>query len=542
MKKFFTIFAGLAAAIAFASCIPEAAPGTYDEVGKYTPGVKRHTLSTTPGSIEFTADGGSKSLTMNASAYWTSEIRQEGSWLRMNRTSASGGKTVLSVTAAANSSSQARSADITFKITQMDSEPVTYIVSVKQAAGSGSNPPVDPPTPPVDPPVDPPVVVITATVTTGSATAISNTSATVAGSFDGANTTIYDRGFFWGTSASALTQQAGLSSTTGTSGSFSAVLSSLQPSTTYWYQAYLTVLNPNTNTYVDVKGSVLSFTTTGSVTPPTPGPSGLQYLGCYEMPAIALANTSAASGSGNETYGNTKWYNYNTTNSNQMVVTHTYPYGGKTWRNYTCLVDKTKKAPLWSAFVMHNSAYPDNGVGRTGNWHDDPGIPSGWQQESSGSGYSRGHFVASNYRQTTDDANKQTFYNTNQALQEQNGFNGAVWNTLENAVKGYAPTGRDTLYVVVGVLYEDNYTIGGVPVPSHFYKLLMYCSFNTSGTMTAAKGSAYLFTNVSHSGMKYSEALTTIDAVEERSGFNFFANVPSELQEAAERTSDSKMP
>ena len=88
------------------------------------------------------------------------------------------------------------------------------------------------------------------------------------------------------------------------------------------------------------------------------------------------------------------------------------------------------------------------------------------------------------------------------------------------------------LYVVVGVLYEDSETAGGVPVPSHFYKCLMLCTFSGS-TMTAASGCAYLFTNEAHTG-SYSSGVTSIDAVEARSGFDFFAAVPASLQAAAE--------
>ena len=94
-------------------------------------------------------------------------------------------------------------------------------------------------------------------------------------------------------------------------------------------------------------------------------------------------------------------------------------------------------------------------------------------------------------------------------------------------MKSNAPSGRDTLYVVVGVLYESSKTLDGVPCPSHFYKCLMKCSFDSSGTMTAAKGCAYLFTNEAPR-RNYSQGLTSIDAVEQRSGWDF-ANVPKSL-------------
>lgn len=153
--------------------------------------------------------------------------------------------------------------------------------------------------------------------------------------------------------------------------------------------------------------------------------------------------------------------------------------------------------------------------------------------------------MASDYRQSSVMQNKQTFYYSNQAPQWQNSFNQGVWSSLENAVKGNVPSGKDTLYVVTGVLYEGTIKtlpskIGvNVPIPSHFYKCLMMCSFNTSGQMTSAKGCAYVFTNEAHPKMEYSQGITTIDAIEERAGFDFFANVPAALQTAAEKSSKS---
>ena len=152
--------------------------------------------------------------------------------------------------------------------------------------------------------------------------------------------------------------------------------------------------------------------------------------------------------------------------------------------------------------------------------------------------------MASNYRKTSDDQNAQTFYYTNQAPQWQNSFNSGVWSTLEGKVKDAAPSGRDTLYVVAGVLFEgaDKYLPSGsmsVAIPSHFYKCLMKCSFDSEGEMTAAHGIAYLYTNEAHKGIAYDDSsfITTIDAVEEMAGIDFFHNVPPEIQNAAERSS-----
>ena len=357
---------------------------------------------------------------------------------------------------------------------------------------------------------------------------MTNASATLSGSFKNMKD-VRDYGFYWGLSSTALTNQTHLNSSANAAESFSSTLSSLDASTTYFYQAYVEVLDGGQ--LKEYKGTVKSFSTGASQ-----GQGGYRpYLSGYEIPAIALkAGTTYGSGDELSGYGY-KWFNHETSNAMQKVVTHTYKSGGKTVRNYTCLVDGNKMAPLWSAFVMHKDAYPDNGVGRNDGWKNDPAIPSSWQQ-SGVSGYSRGHFVASNYRQASTEANKATFYHTNQAPQYQTSFNDGVWNSLEQSVKSNAPSGRDTLYVVVGVLYENSKTVSGVPIPSHFYKLLMKCSFGADGAMTAARGVAYIYTNEAHKDEQYNDSKfrTTIDAIEARSGFDFFAAVPASLQAAAE--------
>lgn len=377
-------------------------------------------------------------------------------------------------------------------------------------------------------------------VVTGQPTVVTSTSATITATYRGATTEVRDRGFAYGTSENNLDQSAGLNSTTDPSGSFSATISSLEPETTYYYRAYVTVWSNQENKYVDFLGDTESFVTEA---PEQPAASPV-YLGCYEMPAISLKAQTRYSNSGSETFGSSNWYNFETTDQDQVVVTHTYPYNGKVYRNWTALIDGNKKAPLWSAFVMQKGAYPDNGVGRTGSWTPDPGIPSSWQQSLASSTHSRGHYVASKYRQATGDANKQTFYYTNQSLQYQNGFNDGIWSALEDAVEANAPSGRDTLYVTVGILYEDpnNYQTpngGGSPVlaPSHFFKCLMLCKFDSAGAMSSAKGVAYFFENKKYSGNNYSAYATTIDAIEQRSGWDLFTNVPKDLQDAAENMS-----
>lgn len=473
-----------------------------------------YSFAATPATLAFPGEGGTKTFQLTTEAPWVASCQED--WVSFGHMSGQGDDEIF-VSVPANPDTQyARRATIVFEVDGEGTGSLEF--EVTQEAGTPAS--------------------LQVSVTTGEATAVTTVSATLSGSYSGATTEVRDHGFRYGTSVSSLTGEVALDSTTGEAKSFTAAVSSLSPGTTYYYQAYVTVWDPVGNQYVDFTGAVRSFKTTQPDNPSAP--TGLQYLSGYEIPAVSLASTDGYSATGKESDCNTPWFNYQTTDDNQLVVTHTFPYNGKQYRNYTILIDKDKKAALWNAFVMHTGVYSkDNNVGRSGSWHEDPAVPSGWQSCFSSSGYSRGHEVASNYRQVCTEANKQTFYYTNQALQYQTSFNDGVWNNLENAVKAGAPSGSDTLYVVVGLLYEGSQSLSGVPVPSHFYKCLMKCSFDSSGKMTAARGDAYLFTNEAHKGMSYSEGRTTIDAMEQRSGFDFFANVPKELQDAAEKTSST---
>ena len=253
-------------------------------------------------------------------------------------------------------------------------------------------------------------------------------------------------------------------------------------------------------------------------------------------------------------YEFTQWSRFDLS-STRKIITHTYKYNNRVYRNLTAVVDRDKRCPVLTCYAMHNGAYPRNNIGRLGSFNEetsyDPGIPTDWQSSGSTSdyyqdygNYARGHHCASYDRQANATANYETFYYTNQSPQKHEGFNNGVWEDLEKDVRSNTPyaSSRDTLYVVVGTLFEDgNYGSsndgGTVARPSHFYKCLMKCSFNSSGTMTGAQGIAYIFTNEVHTGYyDDSEYVTTIDAIELRSGFNLFANVPEDLQTTAEST------
>lgn len=260
----------------------------------------------------------------------------------------------------------------------------------------------------------------------------------------------------------------------------------------------------------------------------------------WEVPHADVDISGNWSRTASEKYGDSKAYICETDDPDRLIVTHTFTDGGKRYRNYTLLFDKSKKASLWVAYAMHKNIWSGDS-GRNDAWTYDPAIPSDWQSTGCSSPYSKGHQIASNDRQRCVGANKQTFYYSNQTPQWQTRFNDGVWNTLENRIQNNAPTGRDTLYVVTGPIYGSGYkSISDkgrkqVPVPTGYWKCLMKCSFSSSGEMTSASGIGYLFEkNGEYSNTNYSNYSVTIDEIEALTGFDLYANIPEDLQTAAE--------
>ena len=214
------------------------------------------------------------------------------------------------------------------------------------------------------------------------------------------------------------------------------------------------------------------------------------------------------------------------------------------------LYDKTLKAALWSAFAMNADLYPWK-VSRGDSWHYDPALVFGtannpdysWQAKLSSSyegGYTRGHQVASNDRKTTIYQMYQTDYFTNMTPQTStfNSSNASEWDDIETAIQelGKKTTGRDTLYVVTGAIFDDGYKTNAIdnngvkcPVPTRYYKCIMKVRFDSSGNASSASGAAFI---INHETLERDDI--TIKQLESITGFDFFTNIPKSIQDNAE--------
>lgn len=353
----------------------------------------------------------------------------------------------------------------------------------------------------------------------------STTEVTLSGSFSGATTIPSEAGFWYGTSSNSLSEkvvaQVNATSDGDTySGTFTAALDDLVPGKTYVFQSYAVVAG--TGTYSSTSKTFWATQTS-----------------MFEMPGSAKPAIDK------------DWLELPTGRDGSQYVVNTY-YGGE--RNYTHLYDTGMMTSLWTAYPL-NSGHMGS-LSRPGNWYYSPSISESYQgnltsHSYSNSTYSRGHMCPNGSRNGNETMQKQTFYVTNQVPQIQNNFNSGIWSSLEDAVQGLVKGKSEEVYVVTGVAFNkvgESKTINYVsptddssqkcPIPNYFYKIVL--RVETSGsTVTSAKTIGFWMDHKAYTNDSYVNYTVSVDQIEQWTGFDFFVNLPDNLENAAEAANPS---
>lgn len=234
--------------------------------------------------------------------------------------------------------------------------------------------------------------------------------------------------------------------------------------------------------------------------------------------------------------------------------------GAATFVNFCVEYDRQRKASRWTAFRWDINNVYDSNCGRVGTYSPDTEVPSAYRVGSgSFRGYDRGHMLASEDRQCSASANTQTFLMTNMhpQLHRFNGYDDRgdyVWLNTESLLRrlysGWtqAYNSTDTIYVVKGgtidsakqiLGYTSNSTTSNVIVPAYFYVALLYKN-GRSQTQGGYKAIA-LWIPHREGDTTTGKAIArryaiSIDELEEKTGIDFFCNLPDDIEKVVERS------
>lgn len=148
------------------------------------------------------------------------------------------------------------------------------------------------------------------------------------------------------------------------------------------------------------------------------------------------------------------------------------------------------------------------------------------EKDYRGSGFDRGHMVPAGDMKLNRQSMSQTFYMTNMSPQRPQ-LNQNTWAKIENRIRQQVRTFGTAHVVTAPVLQADLPRIrSGVSVPEFYYKLAY---FPEAGFMEA-----YWVENRSYKGTPIAQLRVSVREVEDLTGFDFYSELPADLQEELE--------
>lgn len=165
---------------------------------------------------------------------------------------------------------------------------------------------------------------------------------------------------------------------------------------------------------------------------------------------------------------------------------------------------------------------------------EDPKVPThsaDWRNYKN-SGYDKGHLCPAGDRKSSFNIYSETFFTSNVSPQLHD-FNDGVWNRLEQKVRYWARKYNGVYVVTGGVLNENLKTIGKehVAVPNYFYKVLL--------TKDRKRMLGFLVPHQDSNKALY-EFATSVDAIEQMTGIDFYPELPDSLENQLEKNDDYK--
>ena len=226
---------------------------------------------------------------------------------------------------------------------------------------------------------------------------------------------------------------------------------------------------------------------------------------------------------------------------NNIVVVHKTSDSYSDGVNYSIEWDIEKKSQRWTCYQMM-AGYKVSGVTR---YDGDPKYPFDEDLPSYdyysqdyfwGSGFDHGHICPQADRQYSKLANYQTFYLTNMQPQR-NAFNAGIWKKLEERIRNaWVPSNStDVLYVCKGGTIDNENQIitrisGRLIVPKYFFCALLLK--NSSGYRAVGFWMEHLNEDRSEDNLK--NYAMSIDELEQRTGIDFFCNLPDDIESTVE--------
>ena len=223
--------------------------------------------------------------------------------------------------------------------------------------------------------------------------------------------------------------------------------------------------------------------------------------------------------------------------------------------SFSLSYNRDKGTPNWVSWHLE-TAWTGN-LPRTDTFRADPAVSPDWYRVQStdyfASGFDRGHMTPNADRDNPASLplNQETFLMSNMVPQAPNNNQGP-WADFENFLRTLLATNE--VYVVAGPAGvggsgdngpADTIANGHVTVPAYTWKVALVLPAgdnDVSRVSAATRTIAVIMPNQNSINSDWHTYLTTVDAVEALTGYDFFANVPDAVENSIEAGVDGNNP
>lgn len=223
---------------------------------------------------------------------------------------------------------------------------------------------------------------------------------------------------------------------------------------------------------------------------------------------------------------------------------------------YAIGYDPHLKIPVWVQYRLTRARSVDNSFPRTNAFEEDAAVPPQARATlgdyaTLGGDYVRGHMAPAEDMRWSESAEEQSNLLTNIAPQIGPTFNGSIWKTIENRVRGWVMD-REDLTIICGPVFEARARVHGieqqpeterqklynvigendVAVPTAFFKIVVDMRDQQNPDVLAFL--VRHIETVTGPERQIETYLTSVDRIEELTGLDFLTNLSESVQEDIE--------
>lgn len=192
---------------------------------------------------------------------------------------------------------------------------------------------------------------------------------------------------------------------------------------------------------------------------------------------------------------------------------------------------------------------------RTNSFRPDPTLPSGWftakTSDYTNTGFDRGHLCPSDDRDSSPDDNAATFLLTNIVPQAPR-HNREVWKYLEEYERQLTQNGNE-VYVIAGTYgtggtgqngQATSLANGKLTVPASLWKIIVVLPTGSDDASRVSTDTRIIAVNIPNTQLAADKPwrayVTSVDALENLTGYDFLSTVPTSIQRILEARLDAE--